>query len=98
MIPWTVHATIRTLCTVDDPTATAIAYSLVSRDCATRVSGAQGLWLRFRVHADTHACAYGLALDLLATDALPLLGEAALTDLRLIAGEHNLTPSAAVRP
>lgn len=94
MIPWTVHATIRTSGPVDEPTTTALARSLASPGCFTRTSGAPGLRMRFSVQADTHACAYGLALDLLVTDALPLLGDASLTDLRLIAGQHGLTPSA----
>ncbi len=98
MIPWTVYATIRTASPVDEPTSTVLARSLASQDCFTCASGAQGLWLRFPVQADTHACAYGLALDLLLTHALPLLGDASLTDLRLIAGQHSLTPTAVLHP
>ena len=98
MIPWTVHATFRTTYTVDEPISTALAQLVACRGGLTRASSAQELWLRFTVHAATHACAYNLALELLATEALPLLQEASLTDLRLLAGQHGLTPSPAVHP
>jgi hypothetical protein len=98
MIRWTAQATIRTTHRVEEPTTTALTQFLAARDGLTRSSGAPGLCVRFAVPADTHATAYGLALEVLATDVLPLVEGASLTDLRVVAGHLSPRPSAASRP
>ncbi len=98
MIRWTAQATIRTTHRVDEPTTTALVHSLASRGGLARSSGAPGLCVQFAVPADTHATAYGLALELLATDVLPLVEGASLTDLRVVAGHLRPRLSATRAP
>ncbi|GAA1774737.1 hypothetical protein GCM10009767_35960 [Kocuria aegyptia] len=59
--------------------------------CVARSSGAQGVCLRMTVEAGTRAAAYGAALSMLATEVLPHLEGADLTDLRIVA--EDLVPA-----
>lgn len=79
---WIAEATVRTSGRVDPGTIAALHRAGVTARC----SGAQGISLRMDVVAQSCAGAYGWALALLATEILPLLDGADLTDLRIVPG------------
>lgn len=81
-IRWIAEATVRTDGRVDPGTIAALGRAGVLARC----SGAQGISLRMDVVAASCAGAYGWALALLATEILPLLDGADLTDLRIVRG------------
>lgn len=79
---WIAEATVRTDGRVDPGTVAALGRAGATARC----SGAQGISLRMDVVAESCAGAYGWALALLATEILPLLDGADLTDLRIVTG------------
>lgn len=79
---WVAEATVRTDGRVDPGTIAALHRAGVLARC----SGSQGISLRMDVAAASCAGAYGWALALLATEILPLLDGADLTDLRVVRG------------
>lgn len=81
---WVAEATVRTDGRVDPGTIAALGRAGATARCAARCSGAQGISLRMDVVAHSCAGAYGWALALLATEILPLLDGADLTDLRIV--------------
>lgn len=83
---WVAEATVRTDRRVDPGTISALGRAGAMARCAARCSGAQGVSLRMDVVAESCAGAYGWALALLATEILPLLDGADLTDLRIVPG------------
>ncbi|MFF0988445.1 hypothetical protein [Kocuria nitroreducens] len=87
MSTWTAEATVRTTRRVDASAVGALSRIISAAHCVARSSGAQGACLRITVEAETRAGAYGTALSLLATQVLPHLEGADLTDLRIVADD-----------
>lgn len=90
MSTWTAEATVRTSRRVDVSAVGALSRIVTAAHCVARSSGAQGVCLRMTVEAETASGAYGSALSLLATQVLPHLEGADLTDLRIVAGDPLL--------
>ena len=86
MSTWTAEATVRTTRRVDASAVDALSRVVTAAHCVARSSGSQGVCLRMTVEAGTRTGAYGTALSLLATQVLPHLEGADLTDLRIVAG------------
>lgn len=92
MSTWTAEATVRTTRRVDVCALGALSRIVATAHCVARSSGAQGVCLRIAVEAETRAGAYGTALSLLATQVLPHLEGADLTDLRIVADDPVPAP------
>jgi hypothetical protein len=96
---WTVEATIRTVCRVDETAVRALLDDSSPGACVLRSSGSRGATVLLHVQADTHTAAGSAALALLAARVLPVLEGADLVDLRITAEELGPEPvSTASRP
>lgn len=92
MSTWAAEATVRTTRRVDVSAVGALSRIITAAHCVARSSGAQGVCLRMTVEAETRSAAYSAALSLLATQVLPHLEGADLTDLRIVADNPALAP------
>ncbi|HST72073.1 MAG TPA: hypothetical protein VLK55_06440 [Kocuria rosea] len=78
---WAVTATIRTPRRVHGMALNAVQQEIAAHGCLARSSGVPGVCVRVQVQADDAAAAYVAGLGVLATEILPHLPGAELTDL-----------------
>lgn len=92
MTQWIIEATVRSTCRVDRSTAEVLAEALSACHGSARYEGFPGMSVQLRLEADTSALAATAGPALLATDVLPLLAGATLTDLRVVAARPSVVP------